>query len=132
MKSLSKKEFESECLKLQFRGKCAVLLINNKMQDINKVTLDHKDSKLSNLEELKESVSEHITGVLVNFQISSNFSFFKVEKIMYEILKCLPEEANITITATYDESKEIDSANISIVLSQRSNIIVLFSKLFKI
>jgi cell division GTPase FtsZ len=120
LKSLSKKEFEDECKKLQSRGKCAILFHNNKIQDINKIDLEYKSDKLLNTKEIEKTVTESTYGVLVNFNISSKFSFVNVEKIMNEILIYLPEDINITITATYDDKKDIEYAKITLIFSQKS------------
>jgi len=117
MKSLSKKEFESECKKLHFRGKCAVLLRNNKMQEMNRVQLEYKDSNLSNTNLLHESINEETSAVLVNLEISSKFPFYKVEEIMHELLKYIPNEMDLVLTATYDDDKDINNADITIVTS---------------
>jgi len=132
MKSLSKKEFENECEKLQFRGKCAVLLRNNKMQDISKVNLEYKNTELLNLESLKKLVSQDISGVLVNFNISPKFTFENVEKIMCKLFEYIPDDVNLTITAIYDEVKDIECADITVVLSKSTKLRVLFSKIFNI
>ena len=132
MKSLSKKEFENECEKSHFRGKCAVLLYNNKMQDISRVNLEYKNTKLSNLDSLKESVSKYVSGVLVNFEISPKFTFENVEKIMCKLFEYIPDDVNLTITATYDETKDIEYADITVVLSKSTKLRVLFSKIFNI
>jgi len=116
MKSLSKKEFESECQKLQFRGKCAVLLRNNKMQDMSKVTLEYRDGNLKNLPLLETSINEETSAVLVNLEISSKFPFYKVQEIMNELLKYIPQELDLVLTATYDE-KDITEADVTVVTS---------------
>ena len=130
MKSLSKKEFESECKKLQFRGKCAILLRNNKMQEISRVQLEYKNSKLLHTQELQKVVNEHTLAVLVNFEISPKFAFVNVEKVMCELFKYLPEDIDLTITAIYDEKKEEEHAKVTVVLSQTSKLKILFSKIF--
>ena len=119
MKSLSKKEFESECKKLQFRGKCAVLLRNNKMQEMSKITLEYKES-IKNIKLLQDSIDEETSAVLVNLEISSKFPFYKVQEIMYELFKYIPHDIDLVLTATYD-NKEIDNADITIVTSKLHN-----------
>ena len=131
MKSLSKKEFESECKRFQFRGKCAVLF-NEKMQKINSVNLEYKDNNLFNIEDVKNNISEYTSGVLVNFEISPKFSFENVEKVMCELLKYLPEYADLSITATYDELKDVDNANVMVVISNSSKLKIFFSKIFNL
>ena len=116
MKSLSKKEFESECLKLQFRGKCAVLLRNNKMQEMSKITLEYKES-IKNIKLLQDSIDEEISAILVNLEISSKFPFYKVQEIMYELLKYIPHEIDLVLTATYNDNKDITEADITVVTS---------------
>jgi len=116
MKSLSKKEFESECKKLQFRGKCAVLLRNNKMQEMSKITLEYKES-IKNIKLLQDSIDEETSAVLVNLEISSLFPFYKVQEIMYELLKHIPYEIDLVLTATYDDDKDIKEAAITVVTS---------------
>ena len=117
MKSLSKKEFERECQNLQFRGKCAVLLRNNIMQDMSKVTLEYRDGNLKNMELLQNSIEEEKSAVLVNLEISSLFPFYKVQEIMYELLKHIPYEIDLVLTATYDDDKDIKEAAITVVTS---------------
>jgi len=117
MKSLSKKEFESECQKLQFRGKCAILLVHNKMQNISRVSLEYKDSKLKNMELLQNSMDEKTSAVLVNLEISSKFPFYKVQEIMNELLQHIPYEIDLVLTATYDDDKDIKEASITVVTS---------------
>jgi len=131
VKSLSKKEFESECKRFQFRGKCAVLF-NEKMQKINSVNLEYKDNNLFNIEDVKNNISEYTSGVLVNFEISPKFSFENVEKVMCELLKYLPEYADLSITATYDELKDVDNANVMVVISNSSKLKIFFSKIFNL
>jgi len=121
MKSLSKKEFESECQKLQFRGKCAVLLRNNKMQDISRVQLEYKDNSLNNTQPLSESINEETSAVLVNLEISSMFPFYRVEEIMYELLKHIPPEIDLVLTTTYNDDKNIENAKIIVVTSKTLN-----------
>jgi len=121
MKNLSKEEFQRECKELQFRGKCAVLLRDNRLQNMHRVGLEYKDKKLSNLQQFKESIPEDISGALVNFEISSRFVFINVETIMNELLKYIPEDVNLIITATYNESKDVEHANITVILSTTQN-----------
>lgn len=122
MKSLSTKEFENECKKLNFRGKCAVLLHNNKMQEIDKIILKYQNYELSNLNLLEESLSEYTSGILVNFEISPNFAVLNVEKIMCELFEYIPDDINLSITATYDETKDIEYANVTVVVSKTEDI----------
>jgi len=124
MKNLSKKEFESECQKLQFRGKCAVLLRNNKMQDMSRVQLKYKDNTLNNTQSLSESINEETSSILVNLEISSEFPFYKVQEIMYEILKHIPSEIDLVLTATYNDEKEIIEADITVVTSTTNKFLV--------
>jgi len=131
VKSLSKKEFENECKRFQFRGKCAVLF-NEKMQKINSINLEYKDNNLFNIKELEDNVSKYTSGVLVNFEISPKFSFENVEKVMCELLKYLPEYVDLSITATYDELKDIDNANVMVVISNSSKLKIFFSKIFNL
>jgi len=117
MKNLSKKEFESECLKLQFRGKCAVLLRNNKMQDMSKVMLKYRDSNLKNIHLLENIIDEDTSAVLINLEISSKFPFYKVQEIMDEVLKYIPHDIDLVLTATYDDDKDITEADVTVVTS---------------
>jgi len=117
MKSLSKKEFERECLKLQFRGKCAVLLRNNKMQDMSKISLEYRDDNLKNLQLLETRINEDTSAVLVNLEISSKFPFYKVQEIMNELLKYIPNEVDLVLTVTYHDEKDMTEADITVVTS---------------
>ena len=124
MKSLSKQEFESECKKLQFRGKYAVLLLNNRVQDMSKVSLAYKDNKIHNALVINDIIDENTLGLLINLEISSSFPFFKVEEIMNALLKYIPDEIDFVLTATYDDERDRESAVITIVSSKTDNILV--------
>ena len=131
MKTLSKVEFDNECQRLQFRGKCAVLLHKNKRQNINKIDLVYKHYKLINIEKLEGKIDKSNSGVLINLEISPEFRFYKMEYIMNELFKYISNDINVVLTATYDETKEIDEANIVLVISKRLTFKNVFIKLFK-
>jgi len=130
VKSLTKKEFQNECLKFKHRGKCAVLLHKDKKQNLGKVNLVYENNKVLYLELLKEFDWEYVSAILVNFEISSNFTFLNVEEIMNQLFRYIPNEIDLVFTVTYNELKSLDEAKITLVVSKDTTLRILLSKIF--
>ena len=121
MKSISKEEFQQECKKLQFRGKCAVLHHDNRLQNMHRVSLEYKDGNLKDIQLLQNSIDEDTSAILVNLEISSQFPFYKVKEIMNELLKYISHEVDLVFTTTYDDDKEVGLADITVVTGVGDN-----------
>jgi len=131
MKSLTKKEFEHECHKLQFRGKCSVLFHKKTSQNLNKVSLFYKNDTLLNSELLEIIINKYTSAVLINFEISLEFPFYKIENIMHQLLAYIPNNLDLVITATYIDTKNIQEADITVISSKQSKFNLFLSKIFK-
>ena len=137
MKRLSVLEFKEECKALELKGKCAVLL--NGQIKIDKFTTD-KETILKELCSLKTQDYKNADGLLINFQVSPNFIFFKFEKIMHQLLKHTSDELDVVVTATYTKKISDDTANITIIsmskksfwISKIEKIVMLFKKCFNL
>ena len=140
MKKLKNEELVYECSRLQLKGKCAVLLNsnNNDYYTCDKVLLTEMliSDGVGRITVFDNFNFKQVEGVLINFTMHSNFSFFKIENIMNELVADIPEHVNIVFTASYTESMSEKRVDVTIILDKRktcfiSTIITNTEKLIK-
>ncbi len=127
MKRLSILEFQKECKILELKGKCAVLL--NGHIEIDKFITD-KETILKELCSLRTKDYKNADGLLVNFQVSPNFLFFKFEEIMHQLLKQTSDELDIVVTVTYKKISD-NTANITVISMKYKVSYIIKMKIFK-